>query len=168
MACRLAAASHYLNQCWNIVKWTPGNNIQWNFDQNSYIFIQWNAFENVVWKMAAILSRPQCVDEKAFSRKLGCDWLMLKHQPITAKFSAKSFSYPGHARRRQVLFVWEISSMCQCTIYGKQQINTFIYIYIYDLVVNQWYVLYVLLYSNKFVLLIYFALCIKRHSVWYV
>ena len=28
-----------------------------------YIFIYENAFENVVWKMAAILSRPQCVDE---------------------------------------------------------------------------------------------------------
>ena len=28
---------------------------------------------------------------KAFSRKHGCDWLMLKHQPITATLSAKSF-----------------------------------------------------------------------------
>ena len=26
-------------------------------------FIQENAFENVVWKMSAILSRPQCVDQ---------------------------------------------------------------------------------------------------------
>ena len=29
---------------------------------------------------------------KAFSRKHGCDWLMLKHQPITARLSAKSFN----------------------------------------------------------------------------
>ena len=29
--------------------------------RNWYIFIQANAFENFVWKMAAILSRPQCV-----------------------------------------------------------------------------------------------------------
>ena len=28
---------------------------------HSYIFIQENAFEYVVWKMAAILSLPQCV-----------------------------------------------------------------------------------------------------------
>ena len=28
---------------------------------------------------------------KAFNRKHGCDWLMLKHQPITATLSAKSF-----------------------------------------------------------------------------
>ena len=48
-------------QCWNIVNWTLRNKLQWNFNRNSYIFIQENAFENVVWKMAAILSRPQCV-----------------------------------------------------------------------------------------------------------
>ena len=29
--------------------------------QNLNIFIQENAIENVVWKMEAILSRPQCV-----------------------------------------------------------------------------------------------------------
>ena len=28
---------------------------------NSYIFIQENAFGNVVWKMATILSQPECV-----------------------------------------------------------------------------------------------------------
>ena len=28
----------------------------------SFIFIQENAYENVVWKRAAILSRPQCVN----------------------------------------------------------------------------------------------------------
>ena len=52
--------SHYLNQCWNIVNWALGNKLQWNLNRNLYIFIQENAFENVVWKMAAILSRPQC------------------------------------------------------------------------------------------------------------
>ena len=35
------------------------NKLQWNFNRNSYILIQGNAFENVVWQMAAILSRPQ-------------------------------------------------------------------------------------------------------------
>ena len=56
-----SAPSHYLNQCWDIVNWTPRNKLQWNFNRNSYIFIQENRFENVVWKMAAILARPQCV-----------------------------------------------------------------------------------------------------------
>ena len=58
----LLAPSHYLNQCWNIVNWTIGNKSQWNLKWNSYIFTEENAFENVVWKMVAILSRPQCVN----------------------------------------------------------------------------------------------------------
>ena len=52
------APSHYMIQCCN---WTIRNERQWNCNRNSYIFIQENPFENVVWKMAAILSRPQCV-----------------------------------------------------------------------------------------------------------
>ena len=36
------------------------NKLQWNVNRNSYIFIQENLFENIVWKMAAILTRPQC------------------------------------------------------------------------------------------------------------
>ena len=55
------APSHYLNQCWNIVNWTLRNKFQRNFNRYSYIFIQENAFENVVWKMVAILAPPQCV-----------------------------------------------------------------------------------------------------------
>ena len=39
------------------------NKFQWNLNHNSCIFIEENAFENVVWKMAAILSRPQCVEK---------------------------------------------------------------------------------------------------------
>ena len=40
---------------------TLGTNLSDFFNRNSHIFIQENAFENVVWKMAAIFSRPQCV-----------------------------------------------------------------------------------------------------------
>ena len=36
------------------------NKLQWNFNRNSYIFIQENALENGIWKKASILSRPQC------------------------------------------------------------------------------------------------------------
>ena len=36
--------------------------MQWNFNRNSYVFIQENAFENVACKMAGILSRPRCVN----------------------------------------------------------------------------------------------------------
>ena len=47
---------------WTNANWTPGNKFQWNLIQDLYIFIQDNAFENVVWKMAAKLSQPQCVN----------------------------------------------------------------------------------------------------------
>ena len=40
----------------------PLGKLQWNLNRNSHIFIQEYASENVVWKMAAILSRPKCVN----------------------------------------------------------------------------------------------------------
>ena len=49
------------SQCWNVVKWTLRNKLQWNLNRNTHIFIQENALENIVWKMAAILSWSQCV-----------------------------------------------------------------------------------------------------------
>ena len=44
-----------------IVNWTLRKKLQSNCIHNSNIFIQETAFENVVWKMSAILSRPQYV-----------------------------------------------------------------------------------------------------------
>ena len=43
----------------------PRNNLQWNYNRNPYILIQENPFQNAVWKMAAILSQPQCVKRNA-------------------------------------------------------------------------------------------------------
>ena len=54
--------SHYLNQCCNIVDCTIENKFRWDLIRNLYIFIQENAFENVVFEMTAMLSRPQCVN----------------------------------------------------------------------------------------------------------
>ena len=59
MAC--SALSHNLNQCWFIVNWNLMNKIQWNFNRNSNIFIEENAFEKVVSNMASILCRSQYV-----------------------------------------------------------------------------------------------------------
>ena len=53
--------SHYPNHCWNIIDLNLRNKLHWKPKWNSYIFIQENAFQHVVWKMAAILSQPQCV-----------------------------------------------------------------------------------------------------------
>ena len=45
--------SHYLNQWWNIVNWSPRIKLQLKFSRSSHIFIQENAFENVIWEIAA-------------------------------------------------------------------------------------------------------------------
>ena len=56
-----------------------------SFNRNSNIFIQENAFESVVWEMASILSRPQCVNgtcEKLSTRFTYCRvllWLGTRH-----------------------------------------------------------------------------------------
>ena len=55
--------------CWNSVDWTIKKTRQWNFNQNSNIFIQENALENVVREMASILSWPQCVEGRPSSSK---------------------------------------------------------------------------------------------------
>ena len=64
--------------CRNIVKWPLGHKRQWNFNQNQYIFIQEYAFETVVWKMSAILSRPQCVKMSCHSYDV--TWIILAHE----------------------------------------------------------------------------------------
>ena len=62
--------SHYLNQCWFIANQILRNNIQWNFNRKLNIFIQENAFQNVVCKMVTILSWPQCVNWKSSSYEI--------------------------------------------------------------------------------------------------
>ena len=47
---------------WILLIGPQGKKLQWNFNRNWIIFIQENAFENVVWYMTVILSRPQCQD----------------------------------------------------------------------------------------------------------
>ena len=51
-----SAPSHYLNQCANIGNWNLRNNLQWNFNQNSCIFIQENRLE-----MSSGKWRPFCL-----------------------------------------------------------------------------------------------------------
>ena len=56
-----SAPSHYLNQCWIIYNWTLTYIFQWNFNQNTKLFIHENASENIICEMAAILSRRRWV-----------------------------------------------------------------------------------------------------------
>ena len=72
MASCLFGASHYLNQCWFIVKWTLRNKLQWNYNQNTKLFINKSASEDFVCEMAAILSRGRWVKNKSIIWWLFC------------------------------------------------------------------------------------------------
>ena len=101
-----SAPSHYLNQCWNAVNWTLKNKLKWNFNPNSNIFIQENAFESAVCEMAAILSRPQCVNIKGKS----CQF--------------EEFD--------QIMVLMDISDfMCICCNRNIYQYIAYVYIYVY-------------------------------------
>ena len=61
-----STTSHYLNQCWVIINWILRNKLHWNVNQNSRLFLPKIALENIVWGMAAILSRGRWVNECIF------------------------------------------------------------------------------------------------------
>ena len=65
-----------------MVNWTSRNKLWWNFNRNSFIFSQENPFENIVWKIASSLSRPQCVNE---SNGPVFAWCGAKTSPSTVK-----------------------------------------------------------------------------------
>ena len=64
MACRLVGAKPLPEPMMEYCYLDPRNKLQINVNRNSYIFIKKNPFENVVWKMAAIWSRPQGFNER--------------------------------------------------------------------------------------------------------
>ena len=51
-------------KCWRTVNWSLRNKTGRNFHQNTKIPFEENVFENVISKMATILSWPQCVTIK--------------------------------------------------------------------------------------------------------
>ena len=89
------------------------NKLQWNLNQNTKLFINENALENVVRKMAAILSQPRCVNSPC-----------LPHGGISIQYLIASFMGPtwgpSRADRNQVgnmLAPWTLLSgvpaLCQ-------------------------------------------------------
>ena len=70
MACSLDG--HQAIICTNAEILSLRNKFQWNLDQNSYIFIPENAFENVISEITAILSQPQYVKKIYFKIYLPC------------------------------------------------------------------------------------------------
>ena len=50
MACRLVGTKTLSEPMLEIVNLTLWNKIQWNINQNSYVFIQETASENLIWE----------------------------------------------------------------------------------------------------------------------
>ena len=104
-----SAPSHYLNQCWNIVNWTIGNKLLWNLNWNLYIITEENPFENFIWKMAAILCRPQCVNSLRPSDAVWRQWSWT----TLAQVMACCLTAPSHYLnqcwliRGSVAYFWE-------------------------------------------------------------
>ena len=69
--------SHYLNKWRVIVRWTLRNKLQWNFNQNTKLFIDENASENIVCKMAAILSRERWVNNSCHQIRCYIMWIIM-------------------------------------------------------------------------------------------
>ena len=81
----VSAPSHYVNQYWNIVDWTPRNKLQWNFDKNLYIFIQENAFENVVCKNCGHLVLASYVNSCLYAKSSPFGQLYGPRCPLSSK-----------------------------------------------------------------------------------
>ena len=60
MACRLVGAKTLSESLLDYCQLDPCEHISMKFETKYNNFIDKNAFENAVWKMAAILSWPQC------------------------------------------------------------------------------------------------------------
>ena len=63
MARRLVGAKPLSEPLLGYSQLDPKDKIQWNISRNLKIFIQENAFENVIWKMAAILFWPHVLNQ---------------------------------------------------------------------------------------------------------
>ena len=63
----LSPGNHYLNQFLNIVNWTLGNKLKCSIVRS--ISLQEHSFENA-WKLATILSPPQCISADIRSQLL--------------------------------------------------------------------------------------------------
>ena len=116
-----SAPSHYLNQCWFIVDWTPGNKFQSNSSRNSIIFIQENASQIVVCQNGGHFVQVRWVNIiNCSGERTGCEInnpggplsdYELTHLPLDkmATISQTIFSDAFHFRERKFRILNKIS-----------------------------------------------------------
>ena len=103
----ITGSDNYLNQCLSIVNWTLGNKLQWNVNRNSNIFVQENAFENVVCEMTSILSWPECVNDSPWQAEGSAE---LSHSFIMNPSGAESRIFHYNHVNTMLLMPWLLVS----------------------------------------------------------
>ena len=99
------APRHYLNQCWIVLNWTPSNNIQWNFKENTTIFYQENVFKNALCNMAAtLLWPPKCqIEINQFYKNPFSEKTIKENISFWIDLAFIQKSFPGEIRKAPVL-----------------------------------------------------------------
>ena len=88
---------------------THRNKLQWNLNWNLNIFIQENAFENVVCKMAAILSRPLSVKQRNMET-----WRKWSISPQHWNLFM-IYSYSNHRKSSYIIIHWHYIFIQTCS-----------------------------------------------------
>ena len=96
MVVTCSVPSHYMNQCWIIVNWTCRNNLQWNSNGNTKLFIDENAFESVVCEMAACMSRGRWVKKTLRLLPTILPQRLLVASKLSGKWRSKIFKFDWH------------------------------------------------------------------------
>ena len=92
-----------------------------------YIFIQENLFENVVWKMAAILSRSQCVNTRYLSD--GTPFCQCSHNDAVLRVDEGTLTdtnqFPitqirlGDINEHRTEYLWQTLGPLECILIGE-------------------------------------------------
>ena len=101
-----------MNQCWVTINWILRNRLQWNFNQNTKLFVHENESEKIVCKMVAILSRGRWVKNKANLRDLiAATGLVISNWIQIVNFSTRvTVKFDGWPRKTIGHFVYTTSS----------------------------------------------------------
>ena len=108
--------SHSLKQCWHIVNWTTGNKCQWNFNQNTIVFIQENALKNVICKKKC---QPFCFSLNVLTLNwrgpsyhglnMSISWLLMPWLLVLPRSSAMDLKDHWYSHIYCITFAWNTS-----------------------------------------------------------
>ena len=107
------------------------NKLQWNLNHNSYIFIQGNAFENIIWKKVAFFSRPHCDNPLIgviTAHTFMWMWLIihvlnLGLAPVPLSIFRSNSKFNENSKHSSVTYTWPITAIF-CTRHDSATVVT--------------------------------------------